>query len=220
MQSLFPGGHNSPSKSIIKCSFGLLGRVRTVGARHPCLALIDIIQRKDYQTCGITGSIVVHTWRKNMNKYVLLGVIALVTLLAVPMVSALGNDVPVYVNGNIPDKLTLSIDKDCSFADMSVGTHESDMATATVETTVKYNVAVDGSSGHSRYMEETTSGTPLTEPIKLWTGSAYFVLPHSSWMSGDTTGTFTKDIYFSQEVKNTDLAGTYRAWVTFTATAV
>jgi hypothetical protein len=157
---------------------------------------------------------------KNMKRILFVGLIALLVLLAVPMVSALGNDVPVYVTGDIPDTLTLSIDKDCSFADMSVGTHESDMATATVVTTVKYNVAVEGSAGHSRYMEETTSGTPLTEQIKLWTGSAYYALPHSSWMSGVITGTFTKDIYFSQEVKNTDLAGTYKAWVTFTATAV
>ena len=159
-----------------------------------------------------------HVELKNMKKYVFLGVIALVMLLVAPAMAVGPSADTVIVQGAITPYLTLTLSGSPTFPAMIVGEMFSDVKTCTVDTSVKYNVAVTATSN---YM--TTGSKTLSQPFKLWDGATsgtpvFAELPYTTWDSGATTGIHTRDIQFSQVITNADLAGSYSATVLFTAT--
>ena len=156
-----------------------------------------------------------------MKKYAILGMIALVMLLAVPAMAVGPSSDNVIVTGEITPYLTLTLSGSPTFPAMTVGEMLSDVKTCTVDTSVKYNVAVTAAGGN--YM--TDGAKVLSQPFKLWDGAAgspsvFSVLPYTTWDAGSTTGIHTRTIQFSQVITNADLAGSYSASVLFTATAV
>jgi len=233
MQSLFPDGHDLPSKFIIRRSFWPPGMFLTVGARHPCLALIDNTRRKDYQNCGATRSIVVHTWRKNMKKYVLLGVIALVMLLAVPAVMA--SDTASLTGSGILDINTITVSTTSSSFDMGqlkVGEDNPFTSTAGVTVAVeggtpgnwKVDVSAVPASGWTTGHMNDNDGLgsiykELNQPMQIrnWGGAYEYLTSTREFISSSGVNTgYTRYPEVKQPINGLDVEGTYTITLTFT----
>jgi len=162
-----------------------------------------------------------------MKKYVLLGFIALVMLLAVPAAMAAGA-VPVEVKGSIDNPPSLAVAVESPTLDF--GPMSTDAWTSVVSTKVTatptgpvHTWAVSAScagtyiptEGGKCTMKDPTVGY-LLNPITMAIGSgSYHEFDSETFLSGATSGAF-ETAKFDQWVSHMDLSGSYNINVDFT----
>jgi hypothetical protein len=161
-----------------------------------------------------------------MKKYVLLGVIALVMLLAVPAAMAAA-PVSVDVSGSLASSLSLStFDTGACSMTLDVGNNDCHYGMLRVSALrTPWNVATTAIAGALPYTNGWMSNggnTYLTAPLTFWDGANYInVVAFTE--SGPYTSTLTntdKGLDYRQVVDGDDPAGTYGITVTYTVTAV
>lgn len=157
-----------------------------------------------------------------MKKYVLLGVIALVTLLVIPAAMAADNDY-LKVSGDITKSIDVSTTGAPNFGTMGAG--YSGIVSGYVATTLNgpvntFTVVATGSDGG--YMKGTTTSMWLTNPIEIssthigYPGFVVLSFPRTVISGGSTA--INDNVYFQQNIVTADPADSYSITVTFTGT--
>jgi hypothetical protein len=197
--------------------------VRIVGARHSCLALIDNTRRKTTRLVEPPDRSWFTLGGKNMKKYVLLGVIALVTLLVIPAAMA----AEVKVEGATTRDFTLTSDYETASLPLNFGWNYALATTlhATVtgvpdDWAVTVADAYAGTKGtNAGFMTEgwDGSGAKLDKPFKLHYSVDdlyYQISDFDNYWTGSATSE-AHDVYVGQDVVFGDPTASYQITLTF-----
>jgi hypothetical protein len=151
-----------------------------------------------------------------MKKYLLILVIALVVILAVPMMVSAQQDATVVVSGTLSTSFELTADQNTvSFPLFVTGENYAGPTLLTITTndpSWTVNAADDNQGTGTGYMK--SGSTALQDRFQLSPNTdGYDGLPYLNIATGIGSG--TQDVYYSQNIESTDLAGSYNITVDF-----
>jgi hypothetical protein len=152
-----------------------------------------------------------------MKKYLLILVIALVVILAVPMMVSAQDSTSVIVSGTLSTSFELTADNGTvSFPAFNTGENDAGPTLLTITTndpSWTVNAADEKSPATGTgYMK--SGSTVLKDPFQLSPNEdSYKGLPYANIATGSGSG--TQDVYYSQNIESTDLAGSYNITVDF-----
>jgi len=145
-----------------------------------------------------------------MKKYLLILVIALVVILAVPMMVSAQGSTSVIVSGTLIMSFELTADSGTvSFPAFVTGENDAGPTLLTITTndpSWAVNAADDNLGAGTGHMK--SGSTALQDTFQLSPNmDNYSGLPYPDIATGSGSG--TQDVYYSQNIESTDLAGSY-----------